>query len=396
MTPPRRFLTRMVLFVAMVAVVVAVLLPALTSAFMANPALNGLIVFVVVFGIGLNFQQVLRLGPEVNWVERFRTGEVGLTQDHVPPLLGGMAQMLTEHKEKSLGRARFSISMPALRSLMDGLASRLDESRDLVRYVMGLSIFLGLLGTFWGLLETVGSIGNVIRDLTIAGDNPQAVFDDLKSGLEAPLAGMGTAFSSSLLGLAGSLVLGFLDIQSNRAQNAFLNDLEEWLSSLTRLSSGGTLGEVEAGGGSVPAYIQALLEQTADSLDELQRTIARGEEGRVSTQTQIRSLVDTLGTLADQMRTEQAVLLRLAESHADLRPLMQRLVEVSEHRPDKGLDDATRGHIRNMDAAVTYMANEMTTGREQTVKELRAEIKVLARTIAVASGLPDQHQPPQR
>jgi len=396
MTPPRRFLTRMVLFVAMVAVVVAVLLPALTSAFMANPALNGLIVFVVVFGIGLNFQQVLRLRPEVNWVERFRAGEVGLTQDRVPPLLGGMAQMLTEHKEKSLGRARFSISMPALRSLMDGLASRLDESRDLVRYVMGLSIFLGLLGTFWGLLETVGSIGNVIRDLTIAGDNPQAVFDDLKSGLEAPLAGMGTAFSSSLLGLAGSLVLGFLDIQSSRAQNAFLNDLEEWLSSLTRLSSGGGLGEVEGGGGSVPAYIQALLEQTADSLDELQRTIARGEEGRVSTQTQIRSLVDTLGTLADQMRTEQAVLLRLAESHADLRPLMQRLVEVSEHRPDQGLDDATRGHIRNMDAAVTYMANEMTTGREQTVKELRAEIKVLARTIAVASGMPDQHQPPQR
>ncbi|MQX37291.1 flagellar motor protein MotA [Roseospira navarrensis] len=395
MTRPRRFLTRMVLFVAMVAVVAAVLFPALSSAFMANPALNGLIVFVVLFGIGLNFRQVLRLGPEVDWVERFRAGEVGLTQEQVPPLLGGMAQMLTEHKEKSLGRGRFSISVPAMRSLMDGLASRLDEARDLARYIMGLSIFLGLLGTFWGLLETVSSIGFVIRDLTIAGDNPQAVFDDLKSGLEAPLAGMGTAFSSSLLGLAGSLVLGFLDIQSSRAQNTFLNDLEEWLSGLTRLSSGGGLGEVE-GGGSVPAYIQALLEQTADSLDDLQRTIARGEEGRVATQSQIRSLVDTLGTLAEQMRTEQAVLLRLAESHADLRPLMQRLVEATEHKPDGGVDEATRGHIRNLDAAVTYMANEMSSSREQTVKELRAEIKVLARTIAVAAGMADQQPPPQR
>ncbi|WP_299436526.1 flagellar motor protein MotA [uncultured Rhodospira sp.] len=392
MTQPRRFLTRMVLFVAMVGVVAAVLFPPLLSAFMANPALNGLILFVVLFGIGLNFRLVLRLGPEVAWVERFRAGEVGLTSERPPPLLSAMAQMLTEHKEKSYGRGRFSISVPAMRSLMDGLASRLDEARDLARYFIGLAIFLGLLGTFWGLLETVSSIGDVIRDLTIAGDNAEAVFDDLKSGLEAPLSGMGTAFSSSLLGLAGSLILGFLDLQSSRAQNAFLNDLEEWLSGLTRLSSGGGLGEGE-GGGSVPAYIQALLEQTADSLDDLQRTIAQGEESRLATQTQMRHLVETLTTLTDQMRTEQAVLLRLAESHADLRPLMQQLVAATEHRAEEGLDEATRGHIRNTDAAVTYIANEMAANREQTVKELRAEIKLLARTIAATAGVPDQQRP---
>ncbi|SDD91725.1 flagellar motor protein MotA [Rhodospira trueperi] len=392
MTRPGRFLTRMVLFVAVVAVVAAVLFPPLLSAFMANPALNGLILFVVLFGIALNFRLVLRLGPEVTWVERFRAGEVGLASDQAPPLLSAMAQMLTEHKETSLGRGRFSISVPAMRSLMDGLASRLDDARDLARYFIGLSIFLGLLGTFWGLLETVGSIGDVIRDLTIAGDNVEAVFDDLKSGLEAPLSGMGTAFSSSLLGLAGSLILGFLDLQSSRAQNTFLNDLEEWLSGLTRLSSGGGLGDGD-GGGSVPAYIQALLEQTADSLDDLQRTIARGEEGRLSTQTQMRHLVETLSTLADQMRTEQAVLLRLAESHADLRPLMQQLVAATEQRDGEGLDDATRGHIRNTDAAVTYIANEMAASREQTVKELRAEIKLLARTIAATAGVPEQQRP---
>ncbi|MBB4284687.1 flagellar motor protein MotA [Roseospira goensis] len=388
MTRPRRFLTRMVLFVAMVAVVAAGLFPPLFSAFMANPALNGLILFVVLFGIGLNFRLVLRLRPEVDWVERFRAGEVGLSSEQAPPLVAAMAQMLTEHKEKSLGRGRFSISVPAMRSLMDGLASRLDEARDLARYFIGLSIFLGLLGTFWGLLETVGSIGDVIRDLSIGGSGAEAVFDDLKAGLEAPLSGMGTAFSSSLLGLAGSLILGFLDLQSSRAQNAFLNDLEEWLSRLTRLSSGGGLGDGDAGG-SVPAYIQALLEQTADSLDDLQRTIAQGEEGRLQMQTQMRQLVDTLGTLTEQMRTEQAVLLRLAESHADLRPLMQQLVTATEHRVGEGLDEATRGHIRNTDAAVTYIANELTSSREQTVKELRAEIKLLARTIAAAAGTSD-------
>ncbi len=392
MTRPRRFLVRMTVFVAIVAMVGAALYPGLSSAFVANPALNGLIVFVVVFGIALNFLQVLRLGPEVDWVERFRSGEVGLSAEQAPPLVAAMTQMLTEHKEKSHGRGRFSISVPAMRSLMDGLASRLDEARDLARYFIGLSIFLGLLGTFWGLLETVGSIGDVIRDLTIAGDTAEAIFSDLKSGLEAPLSGMGTAFSSSLLGLTGSLVLGFLDLQSSRAQNTFLNDLEEWLSGLTRLSSGGSLGDGESGG-SVPAYIQALLEQTADSLDELQRTIARGEDGRIATQTQMRQLVETLATLAEQMRTEQAVLLKLTESHADLRPLMQQLVATTEQQAGAALDDATRGHIRNADAAVTYIANELASNREQTVKELRAEIKLLARTIAAVAGVPEQQRP---
>ncbi|MBB4266697.1 flagellar motor protein MotA [Roseospira visakhapatnamensis] len=394
MSRPRRFLIRMLLFVVAVAAVCGLLFPALASAFLANPALNGLIVFVVLFGIGLNFRQVLRLEPEVAWVERFRAGEIGLATEPPPPLLSSMAQMLTEHQEKSLGRGRFSISVPAMRSLMDGLSSRLDEARDLSRYFIGLAIFLGLLGTFWGLLETVGSISQVIRDLTITGDDPGAIFDDLKTGLEAPLSGMGTAFSSSLLGLAGSLILGFLDLQSSRAQNTFLNDLEEWLAGLTRLSSGGGVGDME--GGSVPAYIQALLEQTADSLDDLQRTIARGEEGRIATQAQLRQMTETLAALADQMRTEQAVLLKLAESHADLRPLMQRLIAATEAKGGAAMDDATLGHLRNLDGAVTYIANDMSGGREQMIKDLRSEIKMLARTIAVAAGMTDPHQrPPQ-
>ncbi|MEL0144704.1 MAG: flagellar motor protein MotA, partial [Alphaproteobacteria bacterium] len=165
-----------------------------------------------------------------------------------------------------------SLSTLSMRSLLDGIASRLDESRDLSRYTIGLLIFLGLLGTFWGLLQTVSSVANVIAGLQVGGGDAVTIFNDLKTGLEAPLSGMGTAFSSSLFGLAGSLLLGFLELQAGAAQNRFYNDLEDWLSTATRVSGGGALS-VGEGDQSVPAYIQALLETTADSLDNLQRTV---------------------------------------------------------------------------------------------------------------------------
>ena len=187
---------------------------------------------------------------------------------------------------------RMTLSAVSLRSVLDGIGSRLDESRDLSRYMIGLLIFLGLLGTFWGLLQTVTSVGGVIGDLSVANQDMLGVFDNLKGGLEAPLEGMGTAFSSSLFGLAGSLVLGFLDLQASQAQNRFYNEAEEWLSSYTRLS-GGTLGL--DGDQSVPAYVSALLEKTADSLEELQRTLARGEEQRASSSANLLSLTERLG-----------------------------------------------------------------------------------------------------
>jgi hypothetical protein len=295
-----------------------------------------------------------------------------------------MATMLTEHKERGRDRGRLTLSATATRTLLDGIASRLDENRETSRYFVGLSVFLGLLGTFWGLLDTVGAIANVIGGLTISGDDITTVFSDLKAGLEAPLAGMGTAFSSSLFGLASSLVLGFLDLQAGQAQNAFYNGLEDWLSDRTRLGSGGSVGD---GDQSVPAYIQALLEKTADSLDDLQRTIARGEESNQTNSDQVRRMAETMAILAEQMRTEQAVLLKLAETQADLRPVLRQLAEGGAKAGVKD-DDPTPTHIRNMDAAVTYIANQMVHGREQLLKELRSEIKLLARTIAAAAGSP--------
>src|SRR5690606_29941960 len=179
---------------------------------------------------------------------------------------------------------------------------------DISRYLISLLVFLGLLGTFWGLLGTISAVGGAVSNLSVDTTDPAALFSQLKSGLQAPLSGMGTAFSSSLFGLAGSLVLGYLELQANQAQNRFYNELEDWLAAQTRLSSGGPIGD--AGEQSVPAYIQALLEQTADSLESLQRTMARGEESRIQANTNLQQLTDRLSTLTDQMRTEQQLTIK--------------------------------------------------------------------------------------
>ena len=265
-----------------------------------------------------------------------------------------------------------------MRSILDGISARLDESRDLSRYLIGLLIFLGLLGTFWGLLQTVRSVADVIAGLQVTGGDMNHVFDSLKTGLNAPLAGMGTAFSSSLFGLAGSLILGFLDLQAGAAQNRFYNELEEWLSGQTRVSSGA--GGIAEGDQSVPAYIQALLETTADSLDNLQRTIAQGEATRGKTDAALSVLADRLTTLTDQMRTEQALMVRLAENQRDLAPLLARLAEAAE--AGFGVDESTRNHIRNLDLGTQRLLDDQARGREDAVREVRNEIKLLARTIA--------------
>jgi hypothetical protein len=379
-TRPHTYLVRMLLFLAAVAVASVLLFQPLTQFFMANAALNGLIVGVLVLGVIYNFRQVVRLYPEVGWIDNYREGlENGMSrastpsEEHHPKLLAPMATMVSK-------RDSLSLSAPSMRSLLDSIASRLDESRDLSRYTIGLLIFLGLLGTFWGLLQTVGSISGVINGLTVEGGDPSTIFSTLKRGLEAPMAGMGTAFSSSLFGLAGSLVLGFLDLQAGQAQNRFYNDLEEWLSSVTRLSSGGLMAEGEQ---SVPAYVQALLEQTAESLENLQRTLLRGEEGRSKADNSLISLSAKLETLTDQMRTEQALMKSLAETQVAIRPVLQQLAQGSGS--GGGLDDASRAHIRNMDLHVSRMLDEMREGRETLTQDLRREIKLLARTVAAAS-----------
>lgn len=373
MSGQRPFLIRMSLFLVLVIGVVVVLIGTLGEAFFANAVLNGVILGALVIGIVHSFRQVLLLKPDTAWLAAVKRDDVPGAPPPTgnPRLLAPLATMLADR------RGRITLSAISLRSLLDGISSRLDESRDLSRYMIGLLIFLGLLGTFWGLLQTVTSVGDVIGDLSVANQDLIGVFDDLKVGLEAPLEGMGTAFSSSLFGLAGSLILGFLELQASQAQNRFYNELEDWLSSYTRLS-GGTLGM--EGDQSVPAYVSALLEKTADSLDELQRMLARGEEQRASSSANLLSLTERLATLTDHVRSEQDLMVELVENQLEMRPVLERLAAGATRQG--GLDEPSRAHLRNLDVYVTRLLEELVSGREKTVAELRGEIKLLARTIA--------------
>ena len=228
---PKSTLFWMLVYLLIVGAICTLLYQPLKSAFLANWVFNLLILGVLLVGVGITFRQVLVLGPELEWIKVFRTGQTGLSVTREPRLLKPLARNLSTHVK----RDRFSLSALSLRTVLDGIRTRLDESREISRYMIGLLVFLGLLGTFWGLLGTIDAVGRVIGGLELGQRDFAAVFGDLKAGLQEPLKGMGTAFSSSLFGLGGSLVLGFLDIQAGHAQNRFYDGLEEWLSGLTHL-----------------------------------------------------------------------------------------------------------------------------------------------------------------
>ena len=376
----------MIVFLLAVIAACSVIALQLSDAFLANAALNGMILAVLVLGIVYIFRQVIMLRPEIRWLERLQRESQGgvlfpgaLSEDRPPRLLAPMATMLGEK------RGRLSLSTLSMRTLLDGIQSRIEEGHDISRYLIGLLIFLGLLGTFWGLLETVNAVGLTIAGLSGTATDPSAMFEDLKEGLATPLSGMGTAFSSSLFGLAGSLVLGFLELQAGQAHNRFMNELEEWMSGVTKLGSGGGIGD---GDQSVPAYIQALLERTADSLDTLQRTMSRGEEERAQASRSLSQLSDRHGSLTDQMRSEQQLMLRVAESQNDMKPLFEKIADLDVSTLQ--LDEATRTHIRNLDLQLERLLSEVASGRDSTVQEIRGEIRLLARTIAAIAEETEQ------
>ncbi len=306
MTRPTFYLLRMIVFLLIVAAIVWFLSPVLLGAYGNNRPLNTLILVVLAGGILWNFAGVLRLSPEVRWVEAVRQPRAGLTPPASPRLLAPMASMLAARNREQ----RLVLSTPAARSLLDSLANRLDESREVSRYLTGLLIFLGLLGTFYGLILTVGSVGDVISGMTIGNGDANVMFDQLKRGLARPLHGMGTAFSGSMFGLAGALVLGFLDLTAGQAQTRFFNELEEWLASITRFSSGSVGADGEA---AIPAYVQGLLEQTAENLEALHTVIARNEDNRARVGEALVELANHMAGLSDMIRANQAALTRVAD-----------------------------------------------------------------------------------
>jgi hypothetical protein len=298
-------------FLILCALVLVVLYKQIVFAFMANPGLNGLIVAALFIGILLAFRQVIRLFPEVNWVNSFRLADPGLAVERPPVLLAPMAALLGDRM------GRMAISSTMMRGILDSIATRLDEARDLSRYMTGLLIFLGLLGTFWGLIDTVGSVGRVIQGLQVGGD-AGAIFDSLKEGLAAPLGGMGISFSSSLFGLAGSLVLGFLDLQSSQAQNRFYTELEDWLSTTVRDAGAG--GDTAMPMGPVSGDLRG-------AIDRLREAVTEGGSNRAAT-TAMANLAEAIQGLVQHMRTEQQMIRDWVDSQAEQHREIRRLLEI--------------------------------------------------------------------
>jgi hypothetical protein len=308
LTRPQVFLWRMTLFLIL-AVLLAIILDGQTQqirhSFMANPGLNALIIGVLLVGIVYSFRQVLRLYPEIAWVNNLRISDPASTSEKsTPVLLAPMATMLRDRT------GHLSLATGSMRSLLDSVASRLEEQRETTRYLVGLLIFLGLLGTFWGLLQTVSSVSSTIGALdTNAGENT-LLFDQLKEGLAGPLKGMGTAFSCSMFGLAGSLILGFLDLQAGHAQGRFYNELEDWLSGITELQPADA-----AGAAAMPPQLRfALIDMQrsiADLNDKVELRLLNDNTGDA-----VKDLAAGVDKLIRQMRAEQKVVREWADEQA--------------------------------------------------------------------------------
>jgi hypothetical protein len=295
LSSPHIFLLRMLVFVGLCGAVVFVLRKRIEIAFMANPALNGLIILVLAIGIALTLRQILRLYPEIAWVNGFRLSDPNHAVQRQPVLLAPMAAILGSRS------GHMAISAQMMRGILDSIATRLDEARDISRYMTGLLVFLGLLGTFWGLIETVGSVGGVIQGLKATGD-AASMFDALRGGLAAPLSGMGISFSSSLFGLAGSLVLGFLDLQSSQAQNRFYTELEDWLSTTVYDQTAEPV--VAAGGGEIRNAIERLRAAVSEAGGSKQASAAMSD------------LAKAVQNLVQQMRLEHQTIRDWVDSQA--------------------------------------------------------------------------------
>jgi hypothetical protein len=380
--PIRQILSMLVVLGLLIAGVVAIYVP-VRVVFESNLALTGFIAVVFVIGVLACFWQVYQLTSAVSWIEGFALDRPGHEFTRAPQLLASLSALLRGKD------ARRQLTATSTRSILDSVAQRIDEARDITRYISNVLIFLGLLGTFWGLSLTMPKVVEVIQSLKpVAGETGVAVFDRLMSGLEGQLEGIGTAFSASLVGLAGSLVVGLLDLFVGHGQNRFYRELEDWLSSITRLSlASGDAGD--AGGGS--SVIAGVLEQTALQIESFKEITLRAEEKRLETDEKLGLLTEAVATLVHQLAGQKPG--TPAAAGPDLVPLLERIAAaqerlaatMKERDEDAGqLDAETRMRLKNIDVQLLRILEEMAAGRQDSVAEIRTELSTLTRTIASA------------
>ena len=355
---------RMCLFLLAIVILISFVAPTLRNIFVSSKVLNTFILLVFVLGVFLNFRNTIMLINDVDWINDFFAGR---DKDRVPSVITPVAFLLKEHRKNS----KPYMEAGTMRTLLGIVDSRLSDYKESANYFSGVLVFLGLLGTFWGLLLTIGSVGDVVRNLDIVGGNVGAMFESLKANISKPLSGMGTAFSTSLFGLGSSLILGFLQLQTNLAQHFFYNELEENMTRYTRIISASALAE--GGDGSIITYLQAMLEQTGDNINTLQKTVMKSVENNQEVSRKMAIMAEQTAKLANQMQEKLKVMEKISVAPEKLYPVLNDLVKIS--KSGFGMDDRTRDHIRNMDLGLSDMADK-----------LSSDIRLLAKTIAMTNS----------
>ena len=347
-----------------------VALPRVLPVFEANLYLNGFILFVFVIGVLACFWQVFQLIGSVRWIEDFATGQPGYTDYSAPRLLAPLASLMRQRSG-----SRMQIASASARSILDSVAQRIDEAREITRYIVNLLIFLGLLGTFYGLATTVPAVVDTIRSLAPQeGEGGVEVFNRLMTGLEAQLGGMGVAFASSLLGLAGSLVVGLLELFAGHGQNRFYRELEEWISTITRVGFGDGEGE----GGGEQGLIAGVLEQMSDQMDALQQLVTQSDVSRAMVDEKLGVLADSIERLTRRMGETNPVntaLMQVADGQ-------ERLIAAIEARgvaAEPGLDAESRMRLRSIDVQMLRILEEISAGRQETMTEIRTDLAALTK-----------------
>ncbi len=333
----------------------------LVSIFQHNVFLNLCILTVFIFGVVWNFGQLFVLKAEKVWLDKFEEGKENFPDAPKPKILKPLALLFHEPK--------FYPSAPAVRAVLGSIEARLESIRDVSRYITGTLVFLGLLGTFWGLSQTIGSIASVIGGLDLSGVNLQETFQNLKQGLHAPLLGMGTAFSSSLFGLLGSLVVGFFDLQIYRLANRFYFSIEERLSYL--MSGQGISPDTE----SSAVYATSLHSQTAEMIAGVAEKMKHTEENRTTIVKNMTQIIDTLSQLSEYVHATQSITKKLAQNQIEIQELLVKVSKIS------GKDDGTRNHLRTIETTMGKLLEELIEGRQKTTGEIRGEIRILSKTI---------------
>ena len=362
---PVRQVVLMLLVLGLVASGGVLAAPRVLPVFEANPYLNGFILFVFFIGVVACFWQVAQLITSVRWIERFVGKNDDVIDAKAPRLLAPLATLL-----RTRGMA-MQIGASSNRSILDSVATRIDEAREFTRYLVNLLIFLGLLGTFYGLATTVPALVETIRSLAPQdGEEGAAVFSRLMNGLDSQLSGMGVAFASSLLGLAGSLVVGLLELFAGHGQNRFYRELEEWLSSITRV--GFSSGDGDSG--SEQSMVAGILDHMAQQMEKMQNIFASAESSRFGVDEKLGRLADALDSMMRRMEASDNVndgMLRVAEGQHRLVETLQKL-DLGD-----GFDAESRMRLRSMDVQMLRILEEISAGRQETMAELRADLAAL-------------------